>query len=172
MTKAYVLLVCEPGSDDYVISQLKSVNSVKDAHGTFGTYDVIARLEDPNEERLRNDITKQVRRMQKVRATLTLMGDNVGDLFKKNLAQKDKEIVEQYSAQAYVLIVCEKTKERQVLQELSKIPEVIEGDSVMGAFDAICKVVAPTYNEILEIVTKKIRNIKGIKSTTTANVIG
>lgn len=172
MTKAYVLLVCEPGSDDYVISQLKSINSVKDAHGTFGTYDIIARLEDPNEERLRNDITKQVRRMQKVRATLTLMGDNAGDLFKKNLAQKDKEIVEQYSAQAYILLVCEKTKERQVLQELSKIPEVIEGDSVMGAFDAICKVVAPTYNEIQEIVTKKIRKIKGIKSTTTANVIG
>lgn len=172
MTKAYVLLVCEPGSDDYVISQLRSINSVKDAHGTFGTYDVIARLEDPNEERLRNDITKQVRRMQKVRATLTLMGDNADDLFKKNLAQKDKEIVEQYSAQAYILLVCEKTKERKVLQELSKIPEVIEGDSVMGAFDAICKVVAPTFNEIQEIVTKKIRKIKGIKSTTTANVIG
>ncbi|NDB47376.1 MAG: AsnC family transcriptional regulator, partial [Nitrososphaeria archaeon] len=36
----------------------------------------------------------------------------------------------------------------------------------------ICNVMAPTYTEISDLVTKKIRKLPGIKSTVTLNVIG
>jgi len=34
LAKAYILALCETGSDDYVISQLKKIDEVKEAHGT------------------------------------------------------------------------------------------------------------------------------------------
>ncbi len=34
------------GSEDYVIAQLKTITSIKDAYGTFGPYDIITKIED------------------------------------------------------------------------------------------------------------------------------
>ena len=42
MAKAYVPITCDSGSEDFVISSLKSTTSVKMATGVFGTYDVIS----------------------------------------------------------------------------------------------------------------------------------
>ena len=36
MASAYVLINCELGSEESVISQLKSLDAVKEVHGTFG----------------------------------------------------------------------------------------------------------------------------------------
>jgi len=58
-----------------------------------------------------------------------------------------------------------------VLSDLSDIPEVIEGDIVMGSYDIMCKVAAPTYNDISDVVTKKIRKIQDVRTTITLNVI-
>ncbi len=55
--------------------------------------------------------------------------------------------------------------------EIDEIPEVIEADMLVGNFEIICKVAAPTYNDISEIISKKIRKINGIKSTITINVV-
>ena len=74
-------------------------------------------------------------------------------------------------AQAYVLINCKKEAEQKVLQNLTEIPEVIEGSAVIGHYEILCRVIAPTYNEISDVVTKKIRKFKDIKSTSTLNVI-
>jgi hypothetical protein len=74
-------------------------------------------------------------------------------------------------SQAYILLDCEKGKEVDTMQNLSNIAEVIDGD-VLFTSQVICNVVAPTYNEISDVVTKKIRKLAGIKGTTTLNVIG
>ena len=58
-----------------------------------------------------------------------------------------------------------------MLRDLSNIPEVIEGDIVIGPYDLMCKIAAPTYNDISDIVTKKIRRMENVKTTTTLNVI-
>jgi DNA-binding Lrp family transcriptional regulator len=58
------------------------------------------------------------------------------------------------------------------LQELEKIPEIVEADNLIGSFEIICKLAAPTYNEISDIISKKIRKLPNIKSTITLNVIG
>ncbi len=42
---------------------------------------------------------------------------------------------------------------------------------LIGSYEIICKITAPTYNDISEIISKKIRKIPGIKSTVTINII-
>ena len=44
MTKAFVLINCELGSEEHVISELKTFPDVKEVHGTFGAYDIIAKI--------------------------------------------------------------------------------------------------------------------------------
>ena len=58
-----------------------------------------------------------------------------------------------------------------VMKKLEEIPEVVEANLLVGHHELICKIVSPTYNDISEIVSKKVRKIHGIKSTITINVI-
>ncbi len=171
MKKAYVLISCNSGSDDYVISNLKSIDTVKEVHGCFGAYDVIAKMESNTEDELKKSITQRIRKVPKILATLTLMADNTNDFFGKNLSSDEKEVLDRHASQAYIAIHCKRTKEDQVLRDLSNIPEVIEGDIVIGSYDLMCKVAAPTYNDISDIVTKKIRRMENVRTTTTLNMI-
>lgn len=74
MATAYVLINCELGSEESVISELKSMDDVVEVHGTFGAYDILAKVESEQVEKLRETITWKVRKIPKIRSTLTLMG--------------------------------------------------------------------------------------------------
>lgn len=74
MASAYVLINCELGSEDAIISQLKALDSVKEVHGTFGAYDILAKVESDEVSTLRETITWKIRKIDKIRSTLTLMG--------------------------------------------------------------------------------------------------
>ncbi len=74
MPIAYVLINCTLGSEDEVIEKLKQIESVKEVSGTFGAYDILAKLETSNIEELRNGLSQQIRKIDKVSGTLTLMG--------------------------------------------------------------------------------------------------
>ncbi len=74
MAQAYVLINCEIGSEEQVISELKSIDAVKEVHGTFGAYDILAKVESEKVETLRETITWKIRKIDKIRSTLTLMG--------------------------------------------------------------------------------------------------
>ena len=74
-------------------------------------------------------------------------------------------------SQAYILLDCERGKEIETMNNLKSIAEVIDGDVLSMTHQVICNVVAPSYNEISDVVTKKIRKLGGIKGTTTLNVI-
>ncbi len=74
MPIAYVLLNCSLGSEEKVIEQLKQIESVKEVNGTFGTYDILAKLQASNIEELRNGLNSQIRNIDNVTGTLTLMG--------------------------------------------------------------------------------------------------
>jgi len=73
MAIAYVLINCDLGSEEQVIEELKHVSDVKDVNGTFGAYDILAKVESPTIESLRETITWKIRKMDMVRSTLTLM---------------------------------------------------------------------------------------------------
>jgi len=74
MAAAYVLINCELGSEEGVIIELKSIEGVKEVHGTFGAYDILAKVESSLVESLRETITWKIRKIPKIRSTLTLMG--------------------------------------------------------------------------------------------------
>jgi len=74
MPTAYVLINCELGSEEFVISELKSIEGVVEVHGTFGAYDILAKITSDQVEKLRETITWKVRKIEKIRSTLTLMG--------------------------------------------------------------------------------------------------
>jgi len=74
MATAYVLINCDLGSEEAVISQLKNLDAVKEVHGTFGAYDILAKVESNDVNALRETITWKIRKIDKIRSTLTLMG--------------------------------------------------------------------------------------------------
>ena len=73
MPKAYVLINCEIGAEVSIISQLKEIDLVKEVHGTFGAYDVLVVVEADTVEALRETISWKIRKIEKIRSTLTLM---------------------------------------------------------------------------------------------------
>jgi len=74
MTEAYVLITCDLGSEQEVIDELKHIDYVEEVQGTFGAYDIIAKLVSEKAEALKEAITWRIRKIPNVRSTLTLMG--------------------------------------------------------------------------------------------------
>ena len=74
MATAYVLINCELGSEESINSQLKTLEGIMEVHGTFGAYDILAKIESSTVEALRETITWKIRKIEKIRSTLTLMG--------------------------------------------------------------------------------------------------
>ena len=71
---AYVLINCDLGSEEEIISELKTIDGVKEVHGTFGAYDILSKVEAETLPPLRETITWKIRKIPKIRSTLTLMG--------------------------------------------------------------------------------------------------
>ena len=44
MSTAYVLINCDLGAEEFVISELKSIDGVTEVHGTFGAHDIIVKV--------------------------------------------------------------------------------------------------------------------------------
>jgi len=74
MPTAFVLLNCKLGSEQSVIRQLKQIEPVKEVSGTFGAYDIFAKIECPNNHELNSVIINKIRNLELVKGTLTLMG--------------------------------------------------------------------------------------------------
>jgi len=72
MTHAFVLINCELGSEEEIISELKTFSDVKEVQGTFGAYDIIAKISSESVEKIRETISWKIRKIEKIRSTLTL----------------------------------------------------------------------------------------------------
>jgi len=73
MAIAYVLISCDLGFDAEIVDEIKQVEDVKEVRGVFGAYDILVKLESANVENLRDIITWKIRKLNRVRSTLTLM---------------------------------------------------------------------------------------------------
>jgi len=73
MATAYVLINCDLGYEEAIIQQLKGLEGAKEVQGIFGAYDVIAKVESDTLEKLRETIASEIRQIDKIRSTLTLM---------------------------------------------------------------------------------------------------
>lgn len=74
MTTAYVLINCELGAEENVFSQLKAISKIKETRGVFGAYDIITKIEASSVEIVKEIIATQIRGIDRIRSTLTLMG--------------------------------------------------------------------------------------------------
>ena len=70
---AYVLINTEIGAETEVRESLKDVEGVREAYAVYGVYDIIAKIEAETMDKLKELVTWHVRRLDKVRSTLTMI---------------------------------------------------------------------------------------------------
>lgn len=72
MSSAFVLINAEKGCENCVLQDL-NIPSVGEAHLIFGVYDILAKVNAESSAQLKEIISRKIRRLDKVRSTLTLI---------------------------------------------------------------------------------------------------
>jgi DNA-binding Lrp family transcriptional regulator len=75
---AYILINSDVGSESSVLKEIKNVEGVEEAFATYGVYDIIVKVASDSMEELKRIITWKIRKMDGIKATLTLMGHESG----------------------------------------------------------------------------------------------
>ncbi|MCK5592653.1 Lrp/AsnC ligand binding domain-containing protein [Candidatus Bathyarchaeota archaeon] len=73
MPTAFVLINTEIGSETEVLNALRKVKGVVEANAVYGVYDVVAKITADTMDKLKETVTWHVRRLDKVRSTLTMI---------------------------------------------------------------------------------------------------
>jgi DNA-binding Lrp family transcriptional regulator len=73
MPNAFVLINTEIGSEGEVLEKLEKVDGVRESYLVYGVYDIVARIEAKTMDKLKEIVTWNVRRLDKVRSTLTMI---------------------------------------------------------------------------------------------------
>jgi DNA-binding Lrp family transcriptional regulator len=73
MPTSFVLINTEIGFETDVLNELKKVEGVDEASAVYGVYDIVARVKADTMDRLKEIITWRIRRLDKVRSTLTMI---------------------------------------------------------------------------------------------------
>jgi DNA-binding Lrp family transcriptional regulator len=73
MPLAFVLLNVETGADKEVLENIKKIPEAKTVYAVYGVYDIIVMLESETLDKLRETVTKKIRRLDKVRSTMTMI---------------------------------------------------------------------------------------------------
>lgn len=73
MATAFVLINTETGSEADVLKDIKKVEGVDEAFAVYGVYDIIARVEADTMDKLKEIVTLHIRKVDRVRSTLTLI---------------------------------------------------------------------------------------------------
>jgi DNA-binding Lrp family transcriptional regulator len=68
---AFVFMNIDAGGEQEVLKELRNIQNVKEAHLVYGVYDLVARIEAETMDKLKEIVTWKVRRLDKVRSTLT-----------------------------------------------------------------------------------------------------
>jgi len=67
-----MLISCEIGEEQSLYSQLKNIPEIKDCIITYGSYDVVAEFVTDTPLQMNEIITSKIRKLQKIRSTITL----------------------------------------------------------------------------------------------------
>ena len=74
MVSAYVLINCDIGTEEDVVSELKTMEGIKEIFVAFGIYDILVKVESESLERLRDTIVAwKIRKINGINSTLTLL---------------------------------------------------------------------------------------------------
>jgi len=70
--QAYVVIHSDRGEEYGILKDISHLPEVKEADVVFGYYDVICKVEAPDNKRLENVITKAIRSLPHIRSSMTL----------------------------------------------------------------------------------------------------
>jgi DNA-binding Lrp family transcriptional regulator len=73
MPSAWVLINTEVGSEGDVFKDLQNIAEVQEIYMTYGVHDIIARVTADTMDRLKETITANVRKVKKLKTTLTML---------------------------------------------------------------------------------------------------
>ena len=73
MPMAYVLLTTEAGSTANVLELLKKIDGVEETYRVYGVYDIVATVKAETMDKLKEIVTWDLRSLDKVRSTLTMI---------------------------------------------------------------------------------------------------
>jgi DNA-binding Lrp family transcriptional regulator len=73
VTIAYVLINCELGAEETIMEKLKEIEQVKEVFGTIGTHDMMVKLDAENFEKVRDIVSRNIQKIEKIRTTSTLV---------------------------------------------------------------------------------------------------
>ncbi|MCL5316913.1 MAG: Lrp/AsnC ligand binding domain-containing protein [Thaumarchaeota archaeon] len=73
MPLAFVLINADLGGEEELMKELRSISFVKEVYIVYGVYDIVAKIEADTMEKVKETITWNIRRLDKVRSTLTMI---------------------------------------------------------------------------------------------------
>ena len=78
MPTSFVLINSNLGTDVEIIAKIKNMLADQkdvefEIHGVYGVYDIIVKLSSDNSEKLRSIVTNDIRKIENVQSTLTMM---------------------------------------------------------------------------------------------------
>lgn len=71
MSRAFVLLNCDIGAENAIISEINDISGVSEATGLSGVYDIIAKLNAESDNGISKIVTK-IRSIANIRSSLTM----------------------------------------------------------------------------------------------------
>jgi len=73
MSTAFVLVSTEIGAEREVLEKLREFPEVAEAYIVYGVYDLVVKVKVERPEDLKEVVTSKIRRLEKVRSTLTMI---------------------------------------------------------------------------------------------------
>ena len=78
MPTSFVLINSNLGTDVEIITKIKDMLADQkdvelEIHGVYGVYDIVVKLSSDNSEKLRSIVTNDIRKIENVQSTLTMM---------------------------------------------------------------------------------------------------
>lgn len=73
MAKAFVLINSDLGAEEEIVEKLRQIPYVKEVYIVYGVYDIIAKIEAENMDKIKETISWHIRRLEHVRSTLTMI---------------------------------------------------------------------------------------------------
>jgi DNA-binding Lrp family transcriptional regulator len=73
MSTAYILVSCEPECEIAVVDELRTLPSIVEANRIYGSsYEIIVKITSDNVNKLRDTVSRNIKRIEKVKSTQTM----------------------------------------------------------------------------------------------------
>ena len=73
MPLSFVLINADLGAEDDLLKDLREIEFVTEVFIVYGVYDIVVKIEADTLEKVKKTITWKIRRLEKVRSTLTMI---------------------------------------------------------------------------------------------------